>query len=82
MSCQAHESQFDEQSGTESEWWRTRTAAAEAVLQQVIMPREERLRVADVAPLGDFRDKFVHHELFNTAAISKAKTNSRQHKPW
>ena len=58
---------------------RTRAAAAEAVLQQVVVLREERLGVAGVAPLGNLRDKFVHHELFNTAAISKAKTNSRHH---
>ena len=60
---------------------RTRAAAAEAVLQQVVVLREERLGVAGVAPLGNLRDKFVHHELLTTAAISKAKTNSRQHKP-
>ena len=50
---------------------RTRAAAADAVLQQVVVLREERLGVAGVTPLGNLRDKFVHHELFNTAAISK-----------
>ena len=49
---------------------RTRAAAAEAVLQQVVVLREERLGVAGVAPLGNLRDEFVHHELFNTAAMA------------